>query len=182
MNFRSVIAVTFLFVLAAAAASAQQVPTKIGVVNSEAFYDEKAGITKLSAGVKNLNTIFGPIQSELETMNKRLQTLTVEIENLRKQPNPDLKVGQAKADEAEQLQRNLSRKTEDAKTQYARKESEILGPIRRTIGDGLQEFAKSKGYALIFDISKDQNGLLLVVGDQSVDVTKDFISFFNAKP
>jgi Skp family chaperone for outer membrane proteins len=181
MTQRSIFLTLFIFILAAIG-EAQTAPTKVGIINSEAFYDEKAGITKLVTGTKTVNDGFITVRTELDTMNTRLKTLAAEIENMRKQPNPNAQVMQAKADEAAQLQRNLGYKAEDAKTAYAKKESQVLNPIRAAIGQSLQEFAKAKGYALIFDIAKDQTGLLVAVGDQSVDVTKDFITYYNAKP
>ena len=181
MTLRSIILTLFLLVFVGIT-GAQTAPTKVGIINSEAFYDEKAGITKLVNGTKTVNDGFNTVRTELDTMNKRLQTLAAEIESMRKQPNPNAQVAQAKADEAAQLQRNLSYKAEDAKTAYAKKESQVLNPIRAAIGQSLQEFAKAKGFALIFDAAKDQTGLLVAVGDQSVDVTKEFITYYNAKP
>jgi Skp family chaperone for outer membrane proteins len=129
-----------------------------------------------------VNDGFNTIRTELDTMNNRLKALAAEIENMRKQPSPDARAMQAKVDEAEQLQRSLNWKAEDAKTAYSKRESQVLNPIRTAIGQSLQEFAKAKGFALIFDAAKDQTGLLVAVGDQSVDVTKDFIAYYNAKP
>lgn len=181
MNIRNLLAI-FILSISAGSAAAQTPSSKVGVVDSAAFFDEKAGVTKLVAATKQLNDGFKVTQTELDTLNKRLQTLATEIDSLRKQPNPDQKLLQAKADEGEQLQRNIKYKTEDAKERYSREEARIVGPAMQAIGKGLQEYAKSKGFTLIFDISKDQNGFLVAIGDQAADVTKDFITFYNAKP
>ena len=50
------------------------------------------------------------------------------------------------------------------------------------IGKAVNDFAKQKGYTLILDIAKDQAGFLLAVGDEKIDITKDFITFYNARP
>ena len=172
-----------VIILTSASFAAAQAPaTKIGIIDSNAFFDEKAGITKLVSASKQLNDGFKPTQVELDTLNKRLQTLAGEMESLRKQPNPDQKALQTKADEGEQLQRNIKYKTEDAKEKYGRQEGLAIGPVMQAIGKGLQDYAKQKGYTLIFDLAKDQNGLLVAIGDQSADVTKDFIASYNAKP
>lgn len=181
MALRSFILTSFLLI-SASIGSAQTAGAKVGVINSEAFYDDKAGITKLVNGTKLVNDGFNTVRTELDTMNKRLQAVAAELENLRRQPTPDTRAIQAKSDEATQLQKDLNRKAEDAKTAYSKRESQVLNPIRTAIGQGLQEYAKTKGYTLIFDISKDQTGLLIAIGDQSADVTKDFIAFYNAKP
>lgn len=181
MKIRILIA-TALILITAGIAAAQQPSTRIAVINSNAFFADKTGITKLLNAQKSLNGEFTATQTELDTMNKRLQTLAGELEAIRKQSNPDAKVFQTKSAEGEQLQRNLKYKSEDAKERYARREGEVLGPVQNAIGTGLQEYAKTKGYALIFDAAKDQNGILVAMGDQTIDVTKDFIAFYNAKP
>jgi Skp family chaperone for outer membrane proteins len=172
------IAVLLFFSMMAGA----QTGTKIGLINSYVFADEKAGITKYLAANKTLIDGFKPLENELNGMNTRLQTLSKEIEDQRKLPAADPKAIEAKIEAAEKLQRDIKFKTEDAKAQYVRREQQVLGPITQAIGSALQDYAKQKGYVLIFDIAKDQNGLLIAIGDQSVDVTKDFIAFYNAKP
>jgi hypothetical protein len=52
----------------------------------------------------------------------------------------------------------------------------------QAIGTGLQDYAKQKGFSLIFDASKDDRGFLIAIGDDKVDVTKDFIAYYNARP
>lgn len=181
MKTRNLFAFLFLFISAGVAA-AQAPASKVGIVDSAGFFDEKAGVMKLVGAMKQLNDGFKITQNELDTLNKRLQTLATEIDTLRKQPTPDQRLLQTKADEGEQLQRNIKYKTEDAKERYAKEEARIVGPVMQAIGKGLQEYAKAKGFTLIFDISKDQNGLLVAIGDQTADVTKDFIAFYNARP
>lgn len=171
--------VTLLFTITS---NAQAPSSRIGLVNSYDFGDEKTGITKYVNAVKALNTEFSPIQTELTTMNARLQALKSELDKLRGTAAATDAAAQAKVDEAEKLQRDIAFKSEDGKSRYERRQQVVLAPIMQAIGKGLQDYAKQKGYALIFDAAKDQNGLLIAIGDQSVDVTKDFVTFYNAKP
>ena len=56
------------------------VPTsKIAFINSQAFGDEKLGITKYVNAQKTLEREFQPRYTELQTMAKRVQTLAEEI-------------------------------------------------------------------------------------------------------
>ena len=181
MTIRITLALIIVFI-SAGFASAQTPATKIAIIDSNAFFDEKAGITKLVTATKQLNDSFKPTQVEIDNLTKRLQTLAGEIENRRKQPNPDQKLLQSKADEGDQLQRNLKYKTEDAKEKYSRQQGLTIGPVMQAIGKGLEDYAKQKSYTLIFDLAKDQGGFLVAIGDQSVDVTKDFVTFYNARP
>lgn len=157
-------------------------PGKIVVINSFQFADEKAGITKLVAASKALNTEFTPAQTELQTMTTRLQTISKDIQTARGNPASDAKMVQAKIDEGEKLQREIKFKQDDAKARFGRRQQTLLGPVMQAIGKALNEFAKQKGYLLIFDISKDENGLLVAVGDDKADVTKEFIAYYNARP
>ncbi len=160
---------------------------KIVVINTYAFGDEKAGITKYIGAIKTLNAEFAPAQTELETMNTKLQALAKEIQTLRDQAAGgkvpiDEKAAQAKVDEAEKLQRDIKFKSEDAKARYEKRQQAVIGPVMQDIGKALQEFAKQKGYMFIFDIAKDDQGFLVAIGDEKADVTKDFVIFYNARP
>jgi Skp family chaperone for outer membrane proteins len=177
----------FLTALFAVSALAQSAPVKIAVINTYAFGDEKAGITKYIGAVKTINAEFAPVETELQTMNTKLNGLAKDIQTLRDQASAgkvpiDEKAAQAKVEEAEKLQRDIKFKSEDAKARYERRQQAVMGPVMQDIGKALQDYAKQKGYTLIFDIAKDENGLLLAIGDEKVDVTKDFITFYNARP
>jgi Skp family chaperone for outer membrane proteins len=178
----------FLAALFAASALAQTAPVKIAVINTYLFGDEKAGgITKYIGATKTIATEFQPLQTELDTMNAKLNGLAKEIESLRTQAAGgkvpvDEKAYQAKYDEAEKLQRDIKFKQEDAKARYEKRTQAVMGPVMQDIGKALQEYAKQKGYTIIFDLAKDEVGLLLAIGDEKVDVTKDFITFYNARP
>jgi Skp family chaperone for outer membrane proteins len=175
-----------LFVAGASAQPATAPPTKIGIANSSAFMDEKTGIVRLINSVKALNTEFGPLTTELQGMSKRLDTLAKEVESLRTQTTNgvpvDEKALQAKYDEAEKLQRDLKFKQEDAQRRFEKRRQTLVGPVMDDVGKALNEFAKQNHYTLIFDIAKDDVGLLVAVGDDKVNVTKDFITYYNAKP
>ena len=46
----------------------------------------------------------------------------------------------------------------------------------------MQEFAKQRGYTLILDGAKLSEVGVLLAWDEKVDLTKDFITFYNARP
>lgn len=182
---------SFVFAFAFAASAFAQTPlpapVKIGVVNTYDFGDEKAGITKYVNAVKSLNAEFAPAQLELDNMNTRLNTLAKEVQTFRDQANTgkipiDEKAVQAKMDEADKLQRDIKFKQEDAKARYERRQQAVMRPVMQDIGKAVTEYAKQKGYTFIIDIAKDEIGLILAIGDEKIDVTKDFITFYNSRP
>lgn len=84
---------------------------KIVVINSFAFGDEKAGINKLVAASNQLNSEFTPVQTELQTMNTRLQAVSKEVQTLQANPAADRRVIQTKIDEGDS--RGVSRPCSD---------------------------------------------------------------------
>lgn len=164
-----------------------QAANKIAVINTYAFGDEKAGITKYLSAVTALNNEFKPINDELKTMNTKLQGLAGEIENINKllKTNPkavDEKSAQAKVDEAEKLQREIKFKQEDGKAKFEKRQQAVLGPVLQDIYKAVQEFSKQKGYTMVMDVAKlEESGILLGI-DEKADITKEFVTFYNARP
>lgn len=189
----SFIAAAFIFAAVAAISASAQVPAsttaaqpaKIVVINSAAFAG-KEGITKYSKAIEALDVEFRPTTTEINTMGTKLQSLATEIDNARK-TNPAVPMKpeaiQAKIDEAQLLELKFKRAQEDAKARLEKREAQILEPIMADIMKGLDEFAKQKGYALILDAAKLVNaGVILALDGPKVDVTKEFITFYNARP
>lgn len=163
---------------------------KFAVINMFAFDDAKGGITKYVNAMNTLETEFKPINTELQTMATKYQTLGSEIKTLQDRANDptnkvpfDPKVGQAKIDEYGKLERDIKFKQEDAKARYQSRYNAVMGPVMQDILKAMQDFAKQKGYAMIFDAAKlEESNLVIAVGDEKVDVTKDFITFYNTRP
>lgn len=185
-------AASFIFAALFAVSAFAQAPAtpatgKIGLVNTYAFGDEKAGITKFKAAMGTLDTEFKPTNDKLKTMVTRYQTLGTEIENMRKTAaNPQVPVGgstlQAKAEEFQTLETQIKREQEDAKAKYERRYQVVVGPVFGDILKAMTDYAKQKGYAVIFDGAKLEEANILLGFDDKFDVTKDFIAFYNARP
>jgi Skp family chaperone for outer membrane proteins len=191
----SVIAASFVFaalfaasaIAQAPAAGAQTATFKMAVIDTGAF-GGKDGITRYNAAYTALENEFKPLQTEIDGMVTKYNALGNEIKTLQQQIADnkvpvDQKTLQAKVDEFQNLETNIKRKQEDAKARLERRQPAVVGPIQQEIGKALQDFAKQKGYALILDIARlDNAGLILAFDQAKVDVTKEFIAFFNARP
>jgi Skp family chaperone for outer membrane proteins len=188
-TFRLFAASLFIAALFAVSAYAQTQPAattvKIGVINTLAFDDSKGGITKYTTAMNTLEGEFKPINTELQTMVTKYQNLQEEIKKL-SATNPAVPVNQTtlqiKADEYGKLERDIKFKQEDAKARFESRRATLLGPVLQDIGKAMQEFAKQKGYTLILDIAKMADADLILALDEKADVTKDFITFYNARP
>lgn len=195
-TFRSIVAVFAFAAIFAVSAFAQTQPTttpKIGVVNTQAFDVDKVGIAKYIAAMNKLEAEMKPEITVLQTMSNRLQALQTELAGIKKQlddPNPKVPINkeqlqataQTKYDEYQKLGLEFEYKQKDYKASLERKEATIMSPVRLDIGNALQEFAKKNGYMMILDASKLDGAGLLLAFDEKYDITKEFITFYNARP
>jgi Skp family chaperone for outer membrane proteins len=188
------IAVSVVFAaIFAVSALAQTTPTtttsngKIGLMDTRAFGDEKEGIKKYIAAMTTLAAEFKPVETELQALATKIQALEKEIQGYREILDKGGKIPidnatlSKKVEEFEKMVREFKFKEEGAKSSYARREQVVMGPILQDIGAAIQEFTKKNGYVLIIDVSRDNTGIILGM-DQTADVTKSFIAFYNARP
>jgi Skp family chaperone for outer membrane proteins len=161
-------------------------PFRMAVIDTGAF-DTKEGITRYASAMNALEAEFKPLETEIQGMVAKYTALAAEIKKLQDAAAAGTPVNQqaanTKVEEYQNLELAIKRKQEDAKARAARREPQVMGPIRAEIGKALQDYATQKGYALILDAAKlDGAGLILAFDAAKVDVTKDFITFFNARP
>jgi Skp family chaperone for outer membrane proteins len=161
---------------------------KIVVIDTGAFGSDKGGITKYITAMKSLDTEFTPVQTDLQSSAARIQTLAKEIQTLQDQASGgkvpvDPKAAQSKVDSYQTLQTDFKRKQEDAKAKFERRQEQLMGPVMQDIFKAMQDFATQKGYDLILDAGKlDAQQMILAYIPSKVDVTKDFITFYNSRP
>ena len=157
----------------------------MAVINTAAF-DGKDGITRYNSAMDALDNEFKPVQTKLQGYATRLNALRGEIEKLQKPAGNvpiDNSALSAKALEYENLGKQAKREEEDAKVNFERRQAAVMGPVLQDIGKAMQDYATQKGYDLILDAAKlDSAGLILAYNPAKVDVTKDFITFYNARP
>jgi len=181
----SLIFAAMLAVSASAQTGTAQTQTgKIGLVNSFLFAEDKpgAGITKFKNALGVLEAEFKPVNDELKTLQTKYQNLAAEIQKLQAVPQVDKASIQAKGDEYQALEVTIKRKEEDAKARYSRRYEQVVGPVTDDILKAMSEYAKSKGFSVIFDGPKLMEAQILMGFDEKYDITKDFITFYNARP
>jgi len=149
--------------------------SKMALIYSDAFLDPKAGINRFTALMGTLNREFQPRQTELQSLQTKIQTLTKEINDTATVADP--KTIQQKRDQLEQAQTDYKRKGEDAQAAYERRRQEIFMPLQQDIGKALEAYAKARGITVIVDGSQ----VPVVYAADSLDITKAFIAEFNSK-
>jgi outer membrane protein len=188
--FRAIAAVAFLAALSAGSVLAQPrttpaatapqtaaVPeTKIALVNTDEFADDKTGISRLVTAMKRVDGEFQPRRTELQTLQTQIEKATADL--AKAQPLQDAKVSQAQNDKIEVMKTEFKRKGEDAQAAYQKRLQDVLGPVYDEIGKALDAYAKAHGITLILDVTKIQG---IVSAAESLDITRPFIIEFNSK-
>ena len=163
---------------APAQTSATVPESKIALIYSDAFLDAKTGIARFNTLVTTLNREFQPRQTELQTMQQRITTLTNEVNQAQAASSVvDPKSIQAKIDTLEQLKKDYQRKGEDAQAAYNKRKQDIFQPLQDDIGKALEAYAKQRNINVIIDGS----AVPLVYAADALDITRAFINEFNSK-
>ena len=166
---------------AATAPAPVQLPmSKMAVIYTDLFLDQKTGIAKFNSVVTKLNGEFQKTKDELTQMQTRGTTLESEINKLREAPAGapvDQRALQAKIDQLDQLKKDIQRKGEDAQASYNRRRQELFGPLQEEIGKALEAFAKARGINVIIDAAQ----VPVLYAADSIDITRAFIADFNSK-
>lgn len=190
--FHAIAAIAFLAAISAGSAFAQPrttspagpaptqtsaIPeTKLALVNTDDFADEKTGITRLVAAMKRVDGEFQPRRTELQTLQTQIEKATADL--TKAQPLQDARVSQQQNDKIEAMKTEFKRKGEDAQAAYQKRLQDVLGPIYDDIGKALDAYAKAHGITLILDVTKTQG---IVSAAESLNITAPFIIEFNSK-
>ncbi len=148
-------------------------PANIAIIDSSAFTDEKQGIARAMAAMRQLEAKFQPVRNELRGMREKLNTMRADLQ--KKQAIQDAKITQQQAEEAERLDVQIKRKAEDAQANYQKESLAVLEPLQKDIGDALNAYAQQKGISLLIDV----NRVPVIYAAASLDVTRDFIAEYN---
>jgi Skp family chaperone for outer membrane proteins len=193
--FRATIAVAFFAAICVGSIRAQQprpgnttpttgtsapavnVPeTKIALLNSDEFGDEKTGVFRLVAAMKRVEKEFEAKKVELQTLQTQIEKATADLAKVG--PMQSAQINQQQQDKIDQMKKEFQRKGEDGQASFEKRRAEVLGPVIDEIGKALDVYAKAHGLTLILDVTKVQG---IVSASDSLDITKAFITEFNSK-
>lgn len=158
----------------AAQSVASNKPLQIAVINSSYFDDEKTGVTKLLNTRKKVDAEFKQRIDEFTAQQKKLDDLT------QKMQSGAVKSDAAKIDEAEKLKRDIKYKQENLQAQYKKRYDEVMRPVYSSMEIAMQQWSRQKGYDVLFDIAKDEMGVILWMEESKINaITDDLIKHFN---
>jgi len=153
--------------------------SKIAVIDTSVFSDEKVGIFRVIDAAKSLESEFRVRQQELQGAQTRINTLVEDIRKLQQANVVDQKTIQAKREEGLRLQQDFDTKKQRFQEDYERRYSQVMGPVSQQIGKAMDEFAAQNGITMTLDVSKMLPAVLTAL--PTVEVTAAFIAEFNRK-
>jgi len=153
--------------------------SKIALIDTVMFGDEKNGIFLYVDASKKVELEFQSRTTELQNYQNRLNTLATEIKTLRQATVVDQKTIQAKLAEGERLQQEATTKKERLDEDVSKRYQQVVSPISNQIGTALDLFARQRGITMTLDMSKLLPAILTAV--PAVDITQAFIVDFNSK-
>jgi Skp family chaperone for outer membrane proteins len=162
-----------------AAPAAKVIPmARVAWLNSNAFAAEEGGIKQLVRNIKQLELEFSGTESELNLQSEKLNTLVGELKKLQAGGEANAVAVQEKQMEGMKLQRELQAKQQQAQQAFGKAQQEKQGPVFAEIGKSLTAFAKERELSFVLDVAKLGDAVL--VAQPELDVTQDFIAYFNA--
>ena len=162
-----------------AATNAPVPDSKIALIDTSMFADEKNGIFRYVDAAKSVQAEFKPRTDELANLQNRLNALATEIETLMKAPAPDQKTIQAKQQQGGSLQAEFKLKKDRLDEDVSKRYEQVIAPVSNLIGASMDQFARSRGITLTLDMSKMLPAILTAV--PAIDLTQAFIAEFNSK-
>lgn len=151
--------------------------SRIALIDTGMFGDEKTGIFLYIDAAKKVELEFRPRTNELQNLGNRLNALATEIKTLRQSAVVDQKTIQAKQAEGERLQQEANTKKERLDEDLSKRYQQVITPISNQIGSAMDLFARQRGITMTLDISKLLPAILTAI--PTIDLTQTFIDDFN---
>jgi Skp family chaperone for outer membrane proteins len=162
------------------AASIAPVPdSRIALIDTTMFGDEKNGIWRYVDAAKSVQAEFKTRTDELQSIQNRLEALATEIQTLMKAPVPDQKTIQAKQQQGVSLQNEGKTKKDRLDEDISKRYEQVIAPISSQIGAAMDQFARQRGVTMTLDASKILPAILTAL--PTTDLTQAFINEFNSK-
>jgi Skp family chaperone for outer membrane proteins len=162
-----------------APANAPVPQSKIAVVDTTMFGDEKNGIYRFVDATRMVAGEFKVRSDEVSNLATRLNALANELDTLMKASPVNQAAVNAKQQQGTTLQTEYSTKKAKLDEDVGKRYDQVVSPVSRQIGAALDQFATQRGVTMTLDVSKLLPAILTIV--PSVDLTQAFITDFNSK-
>ena len=147
---------------------------KVGIINvQQAIMLTNEGRRDLEA----LEKKFEPKRTELQNLSKEVEDLKKQLSTTGDKLNDDAKNKLAK--DIDSKQKTLQRSLEDAQQDFQQQQGEIVNRIGGKLMDVIDKYAKTNGFAALFDVSNPQSPVIWAKAN--TDVTKDVADAYNVQ-
>lgn len=163
---KSLILVVTVVVMSAFAFS----QVKVGVVNAQEI------LQKTKKGVeiqKRLEQLQQKKQNEMQAMQDTIKKLEKDVVS----PALNQETREKKGLELQTKRKDLKRFIEDAQNEIQRESQKELVELEKAVMPLIDQIGKSKGFTIIFDITRPG----IVYFDEAIDITPEVIKAFDAK-
>lgn len=153
--------------------------TRMAVIDTSMFGDEKNGIYRYVDASRGVANEFKSRTDEIAGLEKRLDALGGEIDALMKVTPVNQQLVQTKQQQGQALQNEYTAKKTKLDEDVGKRYEQMVSPISRQIAAALDQFATQRGVTMTLDLSKLLPAVLTLV--PAVDLTQAFINDFNSK-
>ncbi len=153
--------------------------SRIALIDTTAFGDEKNGIYRYVDSAKAIQNEFKSRTDEIQNLQTRLNSLINELDALMKVTPVDQKAVQTKQQQGQSLQVEYKTKKDKLDEDIGKRYEQVIAPISSQIGAAMDQFAAQRGVTMTLDASKLLPAILTAV--PAIDLTQAFINDFNSK-
>lgn len=146
--------------------------SKIGIINIQ------EAILKTNEGQRDFGALqkkFEPKQTELNGLNKEIQTLQDQLKAQGDKLNDEAR--QTLTTNIQTKQKSLQREAEDAQQDFQTQQGDIANRIGGKMMEVIDKYAKQNGYAVVIDVSQQQTPVLWAATGNII--TDEIISAYN---
>jgi len=152
--------------------------SKIAIVDTTAFGDDKTGIKRYVNAVNTVQREFEGKRAELRGLQSQIEAIGNEITKLRAASVVSEGTLRGKQDDIDRLTRDFKYKSDQAQADFDKRYTAVVGPISSDIGNAIIQYAARNGITMVIDISKMLPAVLSV--SPAMDVTQAFIADYNS--
>jgi len=153
--------------------------SRIALIDTTAFGDEKNGIYRYVDAARAVQNEFKTRTDEIQNLGNRINALGNEIDALMKVTPVDQKTVQAKQQQGQILQTEFNTKKAKLDEDVGKRYEQVVLPISNQIGAAMDQFATQRGITMTLDLSKLIPAILTAI--PAIDLTQVFINDFNSK-
>ena len=162
-----------------ATANATVPPSRIAVIDTGVFGDEKNGIYRYIDATRSVANEFKARSDEVTNLANRLNAMAGELDTLMKARPVNQAAVDAKQQQGAAVQEEYNTKKAKLDEDVGKRIEQVVTPVSRQIGQALDQFAAQRGVTMTLDASKLLPAILTMV--PAIDLTQAFISDFNSK-